>query len=343
MPRYVTAMRREFAEVPDPVPVDTIFLGGGTPTRLPPVVMEELVEALIERFPPESGCEFTVEANPADVDEEMAVTLAELGVTRVSLGAQSFDDPLLATLERDHTPTDIAAAVGRLRTAGIGDVAIDLIFGVPGQTLESWERTLDAALALAPDHVSTYGLTFEKGTSFWSRRRRGTIIPCEDELEAAMYELAMDRLPAAGLPQYEISNFARDGHRCRHNEIYWRGLSYHAFGPGAVRYLGGRREGNHRSVTTWLARIERGETGIVDVEELDPMDRARERLAIGLRLVGGVDLAAFRAETGHDPEALFGPALDQHVADGLLEHANGRLRLTRRGRLFADSVVADAF
>ncbi len=341
VPRYLAAMRSEFSSVERPVPVDTIFLGGGTPTQLPPEGLRQLVGDLVERFPPEPGCEFSVEANPADVDGTMAATLAELGVNRVSLGAQSFDADSLQVLERDHSPSDVRVTVERLRTAGIENVSVDLIFGVPGQSLDAWRATLDAAVALEPTHVSTYGLTFEKGTAFWTRREKGQLTACDDGVEATMYELAMDRLPVAGFEQYEISNFAKPGQRCRHNVVYWQGRSFHAFGPGAARYLDGRREVNHRSVTTWLTRVERGETGIADREELDPESQARERLAIGLRLVEGIDLATFREETGHDPRSLFGPALEQHRSSDLLEETNGHLRLTRRGRLLADTVVAD--
>jgi oxygen-independent coproporphyrinogen III oxidase len=334
-------MRRELAAIAEPVPVDTIFLGGGTPTRLSPTDLRELIHSVRDRFPLADGGELSVEANPADVDHTMSAALAAAGVNRVSLGAQGFDVEVLRVLERDHAGDDVAAAVERLRSAGIGNVSLDLIFGVPGQSVDDWHRTLDTALALEPSHVSTYGLTFEKGTQFWTRLERGDLRRCDDEIELTMYEAAMDRLATAGLEQYEISNFARPGLRCRHNETYWLGRPYHAFGPGAARYLDGRRERNHRSVTTWLQRLERDESGITETETLSPEESARERLVIGLRRIEGIDVETFEGETGFAPHALAAAAIDRHLAGGLLERTPTHLRLTRTGRTLADTVVVD--
>ena len=266
--------------------------------------------------------------------------LAKAGVNRVSLGAQSFDDGVLKLLERDHKGADIARVVGQLRPL-IGNISIDLIFGVPGQTLASWRETLGRAIDLDVTHVSTYGLTFEKGTNFWSRLQKGDLVKADTELEREMYAAAMSDLEAAGFEQYEISNFARPGYKSRHNEIYWKGLSYFAFGPGAARYLQGRREMNHRSVVTWMKRIMAGQSPVADCEQLSDEDRAREALVIGLRRCEGVEKDAFHAQTGFDVDDLAGGTIERHCHNGLLDDSGSHVRLTREGRFLADTVFVD--
>ena len=266
--------------------------------------------------------------------------MAAAGVNRVSLGVQSFDPTILKLLERDHRRPEILSAVERLRPY-VSNIGFDLIFGIPGQTASLWKETLDEALALAPTHLSTYGLTFEKGTAFYSRLSKGSLRRCEEESEREMYALAMDRLPAAGFEQYELSNFARPDFHSRHNEIYWKGLPFFGFGPGAARYIAGRRELNHRSVTTWIKRVRTGQSPIADSEELSPEERARELVMLGLRRCEGIDLAEFRERTGFDFRQLAAESLSRHLRHGLLEEAGGHVRLTREGQFLADTVVAD--
>ena len=221
-----------------PHEVDTLYFGGGTPTHLSPEQLRHLASLVVRWHPLAPGYEWTVEANPADVDAAMVDTLAALGVTRLSIGGQSFRTEKLRLLERDHDAENIEAAIGLAKRAGI-HVALDLIFGTPGETLDEWQADLDAAIALEPQHVSTYGLTFERGTAFWSRRLRGELRDVDEELGRDMYALAIDRLTAAGFEHYEVSNFARPGCRSRHNQTYWSGKGYFAVGPGAARYVGG--------------------------------------------------------------------------------------------------------
>jgi oxygen-independent coproporphyrinogen-3 oxidase len=255
----------------------------------------------------------------------------------VSLGAQSVDDAKLALLERDHRLRDVEAALERCRPA-FSSLAVDLIFGVPGETREIWRADLDFARAAAIDHVSTYGLTFERGTPFWSRRLRGELTPLGEPAEAELYEMALDQLVAAGFAHYEVSNFARAGHRCRHNETYWLGGSYFAAGPGAARYLGGRRELNHRSTTTYLKRVLAGQSPAAEAEQLSPEDAARERLVFGLRRMEGVDRHEFARQMGWELETLVGPPLARFVAQQLLAWDGPRLRLTRAGLLVSDAL-----
>jgi oxygen-independent coproporphyrinogen-3 oxidase len=213
-----------------------------------------------------------------------------------------------------------------------------LIFAAPGETLDLWFADLDAAIELRPDHISTYGLTFEQGTSFWSRREHGELLGVDEELERAMYAGAIDRLTAAGFEHYEVSNFARPGRRSRHNEVYWSGRGYFAAGAGAARYVGGVRETNHRSVTTWLARVLAGESPVAEREELDPEARAREHLVFSLRRLEGISTSEFRARTGYSVEELAGDAAEKFAALGLFSNDGGRLRLTREGLFVSDAI-----
>ncbi len=338
---YLRALDLELRTLDTPREVDTLFFGGGTPTHLPADRLRQLLDLVKHWFPLAEGYELSVEANPLDLTPERIGVLREAGVNRVSLGAQSFDASALRVLERDHAPADIHDVVTRLREGGLTNVAIDLIFAVPGQSLSEWERTLNTVIALGVPHVSTYGLTWEKGTSFWKRRAIGDLKPLDDETERTMYAVAMDRLPAAGLEQYEISNFARPGYHCRHNEVYWRGETYFGFGPGAARYVDGVRSTDHRSVTTWLQRVLAGKSGVDQSEQLDAEQRARELIMLGLRRTTGIDVRDFAQRTGCDLRTLTGDALDRFVSDGLLEETASHVRLTRTGRFLADTVIAE--
>jgi oxygen-independent coproporphyrinogen-3 oxidase len=264
--------------------------------------------------------------------------LAGHGVTRVSLGAQSFDAGLLKVLERRHSPDEVPRAFERARRH-IPQVSLDLIFGVPGQTPGRWGADLARALGLGPDHVSTYGLTYEKGTPLWKRRRGGQVRPLGEDEELALYRLAIDTLEGAGFEHYEVSNFARPGRRCRHNEVYWANEAYFGFGMGAARYVEGRRELNTRNLREYVRKALSGEPATFQSEELAPEERARETLAVQLRRSDGVGRERFREQTGFELDALAGRALGPLVAQGLLEDDGARVRLTRAGKYVADAVV----
>ncbi|QDU92701.1 radical SAM family heme chaperone HemW [Lignipirellula cremea] len=335
--RYLAALTLELERLPDDSEVDTLFFGGGTPTHFDPAVLEELLRLVQARLPLAPGGELSVEANPIDLTPEKTELLARHGVNRISMGMQSFNARKLAVLERDHRADDIFQAYERVR-ATTRSISLDLIFAAPGETLADWQADLRQAIALQPDHISTYGLTYEQGAAFWGRRERGELASAEEELEALMYEAALDELTAAGYEHYEVSNFARPGHRCRHNETYWLGREYFALGPGAARYVDGWRESNHRSVLTWMRRLEAGESPVVDRERLPPEERARERLVFGLRRLEGIDRHAFAAETGYTIEALGEVALADFLQHRLLEIVDDQLRLTRAGLLVSDSL-----
>lgn len=341
IPAYLATLEQEFTRLGQPQPVDTVFLGGGTPTHLPPPELERLFKLVRNWFELSPDAEFSVEANPAGLDEERVRVLVEAGVNRVSLGVQAFDDATLAILERDHRRDEICQAFARLRRH-LKNISLDLIFGVPGQSLETWKDSVRSALALHPTHLSTYGLTYEKGTRFWTRRTKGELIPPGDDLEREMYGWVMEELPRHGFEQYEISSFALPGFRCRHNQVYWQGQPYFGFGPGAARYIAGRRETNHRSVTTWMHRIQQGLSPVGDSEDLSAEDRARELMVLGLRRCDGINRTEFQIQTGFEMEALAGSELQRHLATGILEETDsGQIRLTMAGRFVADSVIVD--
>jgi oxygen-independent coproporphyrinogen-3 oxidase len=335
---YLTAIDLELRTLGEPRPVDTLFIGGGTPTHLPPRQLERLLAMVRYWLPPTGDDEFSVEVNPADLTDEKVVLLAAgFRVNRLSLGGQSFAADKLALLERDHDAAQLETALRRAQQQ-VRSVSLDLIFGAPGETLDVWRADLERALALGPNHVSTYGLTFEQGTAFWSRLQSGRLGRLDEETERAMYAAAIDTLTAAGFEHYEVSNFARPGHRCRHNEAYWRGESYFAFGPGAARYVDGRREMNHRSTTTWLKRVLAGQSPTAETESLEPEDRARELLVFALRRLEGINRDDFADRTGFKLDALVGRPLEKMLALGLLVDDGQRVRLSREGLFVSDAI-----
>jgi len=337
---YLAALEIELNSLQSACEVDTIFFGGGTPTQLEPAQLRKLLALVNRWFHISPDGEFSTEANPDGLTQEKVAVLAEGGVNRVSLGVQSFDPAVLETLERRHLPDDIGVATKRVRHH-ISNVSLDLIFGVPGQSIESWDETLAKTIALKPQHVSTYGLTFEKGTTFWSRRERGDLVAMHPEIERDMYRRAMQVLPASGYEQYELSNFAKPDFRCRHNETYWAAQPYFAFGPGAARYVDGRRETNHRSVFGWLKRVHAGESPVAEVEEMTDEDRAREAIVIGLRRTAGVNRQHLLDRFGFTPEQLATAELQRHIKLGNLTDNGDQIQLTTEGRYVADSVVMD--
>jgi oxygen-independent coproporphyrinogen-3 oxidase len=330
----------ELASLRTPHEVDTLYFGGGTPTHLSVAQFKQLAHFVLGWHPLAPGHEWTVEANPCDIDEAIIDTLASLDVTRVSLGAQSFRSEKLAILERDHAADDIGRAVALARRAGM-QVSLDMIFAAPGETFDQWSADIDSAIALAPDHISTYGLTFERGTEFWNRRLRGQLVQSDELLELEMYALAIDRLTAAGFEHYEVSNFAQPGCRSRHNETYWSGAGYHAAGPGAARYVAGIRETNHRSVTTYIKRVLAGESPVAEREELEAEDRARELLVFGLRRIAGVSRREFLQQHGYEIDKLASAPLRKYTELGLLADDGECIQLTRQGLFVSDAIWPD--
>ncbi len=336
---------------PPPGRFTTLYLGGGTPSVLPVELLERVAAMPPVAAALAGAAERTVEANPGTVDAAKLSALRRLGFDRISLGAQSFDDAELKLLGRIHRAGDVAEAVAAARRAGFANLGLDLIFGLPGQRPEGFFASLDAALALEPEHVSLYGLTYEPGTPL-AEAIKGTVpltpegtvplpLPCDEEAERDMYLGAVERLLAAGYVHYEIANFALPGRESRHNLNYWTGGEYLGLGAGAASYLAGERRVNAGDVAAYSALLAAGRSPVESSERLDPEKRAREALMLGLRMTAGVDLAAFQARTGFDARGLFGPTLDGHVRAGRVECSADRLRLTLEGLLLANSVMSD--
>lgn len=324
-----------------PLEIETIFVGGGTPTTLAPRDLRRLCTTLADLPRSTAPLEFTVEANPATVTDEIAATLAETGVNRVSIGAQSFQPDELRVLERLHNPAHVPETVRRCRAAGISQVSLDLIFAVPGQSLAAWRDNLDQALALEPDHLSCYALTFEPGTRLHARREAGRVHPLENDLEADMYALTIETLAAAGYEQYEISNFAKPGAACRHNLIYWRNEQYLGIGPAAAGSIADLRYKNVPDLHRYVDAIRSNESPVSEEESGDLAQLAADTIMMGLRLREGISRAAFRRRFGRDPTEMYPQAVARNLDAGLLAQSATHLRLTEQGLFLADSVISD--
>jgi oxygen-independent coproporphyrinogen III oxidase len=334
--QYFSGIEREATLVEWPRRVTTVFWGGGTPGLLAPHQLTQL-GALIRARCGGAPDEWTVELAPASVTEARLAALKELGVTRISMGVQSFQPELLDALGRQHTREQIFAAYDRVRAAGFRSVNLDLMFALPGQTAPEWAGDVREAVSLAPDHISTYCLTFEEDTKLWLKLSQGRV-KLDPELEAAMYEATWSQLADLGYAQYEISNFARPGHACLHNLNTWNMHEWIGLGPSAASQFGGWRGANVADLDRWVANVVRGERVTEDRVVLTPELLAEDALIFGLRMNAGVDLARWRERAPHAPWAAVEDMLATLVEGELLRRDVDVVRLTRRGRLVADSV-----
>ena len=313
---YVDAVVHDISnKVRDGMPLaDTVFFGGGTPTRIAPDLLTRIVRAI----PVSVNAEITVECNPDDVTAEMMLEYASAGVNRISMGVQSMVPHVLDALGRTHDPANVVTSMQHARHAGITSINLDLIYGVHGESLNDWRETVDGALALSPTHISAYGLTVEAGTPLAEDPQRHP----DDDDQADKYTLADDLFTEAGMVNYEISNWALPGHECRHNQVYWSQGNYEGFGCAAHSHRNGRRYWNVRTPDRYIACIEAGESVEAADELLDDATRAREELELSLRTSKGVPLGA----------------LDTDALPGLVEQVGDRIVLTRSGRLLANEV-----
>lgn len=315
-------------------PASTVFFGGGTPTLLPAGDLARMLEGVRNTFGVADGAEVSVEANPDTVTAEMMETLKNAGATRVSIGMQSAVPSVLAVLDRTHNPDNVARAVQIVKDADLA-VSVDLIYGAPGESLTQWQQSLDAAVSLAPDHISAYALIVEDGTQLARRIRRGELSLPDDDLQADMYEAADATLAAAGYQWYEVSNFSRDkANRSRHNLAYWRGTDWWGYGPGAHSHVGGVRWWNVKHPAAYAQRLSLGESPAAGREIPDAEAQMLERILLRSRIVDGIAL-----DTLNDSQRR---AVAGLIADGLVDPARalrGTLVLTLSGRLLADAVV----
>jgi oxygen-independent coproporphyrinogen-3 oxidase len=329
--RYVAALLRE-AELAAPAWEDeeivSVFLGGGTPTTLEVADLKALLVRLRASYRMTSDAEITIEANPDTVDEPKLAGLREAGYGRLSMGAQSFDRSVLAALERIHQPESVVRAFRAARAAGYDNVNLDLIYGAAGESVESWERTLEEAIALSPEHVSAYALTIEPATALGRQVARGDVPAPDPDLQAEMFEMACGLLGDAGYGHYEISNWAKPGNECRHNLGYWERRPYVGLGAGAHAYRDGRRWWNVRPPEEYLAMIERGELPVGGSEELEPADAYLEEVFLRLRILQGIP--ASWVEDGR---------ADPYLESGLLLDDDGNLIPTERGMLLLNELV----
>ena len=338
------ARRNEVTE-----PVETVFIGGGTPSLLPPALFTGLVRGLRDCFPLDQVEEWTCEANPGTVTEEWLDAASAAGVNRLSLGVQAWQLALLQMLGRIHTPEEASQAVRMARKHGFRNLNLDLIFGLPGQSVTQWKETLDAAIALSPEHISAYGLIPEEGTPLYSDLEAGRLVLPDPDVERAMYDLALSRLDEAGFRQYEISNFARDGFACRHNIGYWTQKPYLGLGVASASMqvlrsgksgMFCRRKTSTESPETYRQAVLEGKTE-EGWETVGPAEARFETLMLGLRMNEGVSEAAFQALHGVPMEDCYGPKMHELEEKGLLRHDGGRWRLTRRGMDIQNSVLVE--
>jgi oxygen-independent coproporphyrinogen III oxidase len=355
----------------------TIFLGGGTPSLLTSEQVSAILSAAHDAFAVDADAEITLEANPGTLEYGHLDELRALGVNRLSMGAQSFDPALLHWMGRIHSPEEIETAFQSARTAGFSNVNLDFIYALPGQSLDTWSATLDRALALAPEHLSLYSLIVEEGTPLFRWVEQGRVQPADEDIAADMYELAQARLAQAGYHHYEISNWALPGHECRHNLTYWHNLPYIGLGAGAHGSYAHQRYSEARPIHDYIARvrattaahippedIHQHQLGIVrrkqfsiakpvvqwqpsptlpaaatvELEDIPNNLEMAETAILGLRLVDGLDLRAFKRRFGHDFQHVFGTRLSEVRSYGLLETQGDRIRLTERGRLLGNEV-----
>ncbi len=314
--------------------VSTVFLGGGTPTLLPPRDLARMLDGIREQWGLAADAEVSTEANPDTLTLDVAHALASAGFTRVSIGMQSAVPHVLATLDRTHDPANVTTAVSAARAAGM-QVSLDLIYGTPGESLADWRVSVEEALALEPDHVSAYALTIEPGTAMGAAVRRGTLPMPSDDDEADKYEVVDELMHTAGFEWYEISNWARSAsHRCRHNQAYWRGENWWGIGPGAHSHVGGTRWWNVKHPAAYADRLHSGLSPAHSREVLSAEQQQDERVLLGIRLVEGLSLQALSSQ---GRQAVAGLIADELLDGGSALRGYGVL--TRRGRLLADTVV----
>lgn len=322
-------------------PVTSIFFGGGTPTFLSGEMLELILQAIYGCFNVDSDAEISSEANPGSSDALKFGKMQSAGFNRLSIGVQSFDDDLLIALDRFHTSTEAEAALKAARAAGFENLNLDLMFGLPKQTLDHWETTLTRAVEIGTEHLSLYALTLEPGTRFERLNAGGKLDLPEEDTELEMYERCIQRLSEAGYEHYEVSNFAKAGYRSRHNQVYWRNEEYLGFGPGAVSYMDGRRWKRERLPARYISKINASLDLTVESETLEMDGQLGETMMLGLRLIEGLPLSRIRERFGIDPAEKFAAQIDRLSSNGLLTIENDILRLTHRGLLLANTVLAE--
>ena len=319
----------------------TLYIGGGTPTALSAPQLEVLLKGLTKNLDLSALEELTIEANPGDLDEDKIAVLKNSPVNRVSLGVQTFDDKMLKKIGRSHLEKDIYENIDRLKLAGFDNISIDLIYALPGQTMEQVKENVAKAIGLDIPHMSLYSLILENHTVFMNRMRRGKLPLPKEELEAEMFEYIIAALERAGFEHYEISNFSKSGFESRHNLMYWDNAEYYGIGAGASGYVNGVRYKNHGPIRHYLSAVEEGNARITE-EHLSQKEQMEEEMFLGLRKKSGVSMARFEEKFGRSFDGLYGETVRDLVQQGLMQIEGDRVRMTKRG-LFLGDTVAERF
>lgn len=343
---YLTALDKEMALYSNSLPpeekqLETIYIGGGTPTCLRTNELYEVLKACRYHFTWLPEIEVTVEANPSTVDLEKLTILRQAGVNRLSIGVQTSNDNLLQVLGRQHNFEQAVETVRLARQAGFGNINLDLIFGIPGQTLTLWRKCLAKIVNMSPQHISVYNLQLEEKTPLWEKVKSGQLKACSEETELAMFEQAIEFLKDNNYLQYEISNFARAGYQCRHNLRYWRNIPYLGLGPSAHSYLRRYRFNNTENINNYLDSLTEGKLPVSQVEFISKQVEMQETVFLGLRLLQGLDLTTFFTRFGCRIEDVFAAQLKSLLHLGLVEIFNSSLRLTKNGLPVANLVFRE--
>ena len=352
--RFLAALVKEMDRYDGLDSIQTIYVGGGSPSCLGRDQLEWLVKQLNQRFTSFRSpgaqssdsrlpdyLEFTLEVNPAQIDGPRLEGLRRLGVNRISVGAQSFNQAELDFLGRPYSPNDVAALVKSARSVGFDNINLDLIFASPNSTEKSWRNSLDQALALEPQHISAYSLSIEKNTPFAGRLKKGEFSLVDEQIDRAMYDSAVKFLGRVGLEQYEISNFAQLGFACRHNLTYWNNQPWIGIGPAAASYFNHSRTQNLADVDAYIAAIEADQSPVAQRHNCDKQSVACETAVLMLRLVRGIDLAQFNRQTGYEALELFAEPIERYNNLGLLKIDEKSIALTDQARPIADSILCD--
>jgi len=341
---YLVALAAEmkyWTQLVPPETIETIYLGGGTPTVLTPKQMEQLLVAIRRTFPKLSPkIEWTVEANPESTSKELLSVLKAGGVNRISFGAQTFHPQLLQVIGREHGVADIVQSVEWAREVGIENISLDLMYGLPQQTVDDVADTLEKTIALKPKHISAYSLKIEKGTRFYQMERKQQLALPSHEEEYEMYQLIRERLLQAGYQQYEISNFALPGYESRHNSTYWLNEEYYGFGVGAHGYVNDIRYANITGIQAYLNRVNNGERPIAEEHCVSLEESMENFMILGLRLLKGVQKHQFAKRYGKTIDKVFGSVIKSLVKQKLIEEKQGTLALTEKGLMFGNEVFA---
>jgi len=342
--QYTQALITEIENVPRPSPakpLETVYFGGGTPTLLPADYLLDILSSARASFTLADDAEITIEANPGTVDETKLTGLKHGGFNRISIGVQSVDDEFLAKIGRAHSREQAIEAYRAARRAGFDNIGIDLIFALPGQTLDHWRSTLDTAISLGSEHVSLYELTIEEGTRFAEMCAHGKLDLPDEDLQIDMYETAISKLTQAGFEHYEVSNFARLGYRSRHNQVYWRNEPYYGFGAGATSYVDGTRARRVPDPQAYITAVCSESDAIESSEHLTGRALLAETIIQGLRMLDGIDVSAIDAAYCTDLALEFKTEIARLKQRGLLEEIDDHFRVTHQGLLLLNDVAGE--